>query len=122
MSSKNAINLKEKFSLFNELWTPKIIAQMNDYHFKIAHIQGEFTWHEHSETDEVFFVIEGSMKIDFRGDSVDLKSGELYVVPKGVEHKPYAENPCKILIVEPADTVNTGESGGDLTAPGDVWI
>ena len=117
-----SININEKFTLFNELWTPKIIAQMNDYQFKIAHIEGEFTWHDHKETDEVFLVIEGSMRIDFRDNSVELKSGEMYVVPKGIEHKPYAENPCKILMVEPMGTVNTGETGRDKTKPGDVWI
>ncbi|MDA3810443.1 MAG: cupin domain-containing protein [Spirochaetaceae bacterium] len=122
MKEIKAINLKEKFSKFTELWTPKIIAQMNDYLFKVVHIEGDFTWHDHKETDEVFMVIEGSMRIDFRDGAVTLKKGEMFVVPKGNEHKPYAEHQCKVLLIEPAGTVNTGESGGDLTAPGDVWI
>lgn len=117
-----AINLSEKFALFNEHWAPKIIAQMNDYHFKLAKIQGHFTWHDHQDTDEVFMVMEGSMQIDFRDSTVKLTKGELFVVPKGVEHKPYAEEECQILIIEPAGTVNTGDAGGNQTASANCWI
>jgi len=117
-----AINLKEKLSIFSELWSPKIIAQMNDYHFKLVRFKGAFVWHRHDDTDEVFINIEGDMSIEFRDGKIDLKAGEMFVVPRGVEHKPIAENECKIMLVEPAGTVNTGNAGGDMTAENDVWI
>lgn len=120
--SYEAINIKEKLSKFTEQWAPKIVAQLNNYHFKLAKIQGDFVWHDHPETDEVFIVIEGEMAIDFRDGRVNLKTGELFVVPKGVEHKPYAEQECHIMLVEPAGTVNTGDAGGELTAANDVWV
>jgi mannose-6-phosphate isomerase-like protein (cupin superfamily) len=118
----SAINFAEKFEQFSEHWSPKIIAQLNDYHFKLVKIQGDFVWHDHPETDEVFMVIDGEMEIHFRDGKVTLKTGEMYVIPKGIEHKPFAETECKILLVEPAGTVNTGDAGGDLTAADDVWI
>ncbi|HSM23816.1 MAG TPA: cupin domain-containing protein [Anaerolineaceae bacterium] len=101
---------------------PKIVAQINDYHLKLVKIQGEFTWHSHSETDEVFIVLDGSMQIDFRDGVVKLQSGEMFVVPKGVEHKPHAKYECSLLLVEPVGTINTGDAGGKLTAPSDVWL
>jgi len=117
-----AINLHEKFKKFSDLWKPKIIAQLNDYQIKLVRVEGDFTWHDHKETDEMFLVIEGELRIDFRDGSVVLKSGELFVVPKGIEHKPFAERECRMLLIEPAGTVNTGDAGGERTAPGDVWI
>lgn len=117
------INLKEKFSKFTERWSPKIIAQMNDYHFKLAKMQGEFIWHDHPETDEVFIVVEGRLDILFRGGRVSLHEGEMFVVPKGIEHKPAAEQECHILLIEPAGTVNTGDAKDtSLTAPNNIWI
>ena len=116
------INLKDKLAKFSEHWTPKIIAEMNDYQFKLVKIKGEFVWHNHSDTDEVFIVIEGSMKIEFKDEVVELNEGEMYVVPKGVEHKPFAEDECKVLLVEPRGIVNTGDVEGELTAVNDVWI
>lgn len=116
------INLQDKLGRFSEHWSPKIIAQLNDYHFKLAKVQGEFVWHDHPETDEVFLVLKGRLEIQFRDGKVLLNEGEMYVVPKGVEHKPFAENECHILLVEPAGTVNTGEISDALTAPNDVWI
>jgi len=116
------INIHEKFSLFTEHWSPKIIAQMNDYHFKIAKIQGEFVWHSHPETDEVFIVVQGEMQIAFRDGVAALEEGEMLVVPKGVEHKPIAEEECHILMIEPAGTLNTGDAGGDLTVEEVEWI
>ncbi len=95
---------------------------MNDYQFKLVKFQGEFTWHDHKDTDEVFLVIEGEMGIEFRDKTVHLCAGELYVVPKGVEHKPFAGQECKVMLVEPKGVVNTGETGGELTAENDVWI
>ena len=116
------INFQDKLAKFSELWTPKVIAEMNDYQFKLVKIQGEFVWHNHSDTDEVFIVIEGSMRIEFDEETVELNEGEMYVVPKGVQHKPYAETECKVMLVEPKGVVNTGESDSELTADNDVWI
>lgn len=116
------INLAEKLSRFSEQWSPKIIAQMNDDHFKLVKFKGDFVWHDHADTDEVFLVLHGFMRIDFRDGSVHLKTGEMFVVPKGVEHKPFAEDECHVMLVEPADTVNTGDVGGPMTAASDEWI
>jgi mannose-6-phosphate isomerase-like protein (cupin superfamily) len=118
----SAINLTDKLSQFSDLWSPRIIAQMNDYHFKIAMIKGEFIWHSHPETDEVFIVIAGSMDLHFRDGVVNLIAGEMYVVPKGVEHKPVAEGECHILLIEPAGTLNTGDASGELTKQDEIWI
>jgi len=120
--SFQAINFQNKLSLFSEHWSPKIIGQTNDYHLKLVKIHGEFVWHSHAETDEVFIVLAGSMEIHFREGLVALQSGEMYIVPKGVEHKPYAEAECSILLIEPAGTVNTGDAGGDMTARDNIWI
>ncbi|HIG19257.1 MAG: cupin [Methanobacteriota archaeon] len=116
------INLKDKLSKFSDHWSPKVIAEMNDYQFKLVKIKGDFVWHNHEDTDEVFIVIEGSMKIKFEDRVVELDEGEMYVVAKGVEHKPFAENECKVLLVEPRGVVNTGDTEGELTASNDVWI
>lgn len=115
------MNFNEKYRKFSDQWSPKIIAQMNDYHFKLVRVEGDFTWHSHEDTDEVFIIIDGSLRIDFRDSSVKLDSGEMIVIPKGVEHKPFAENECKIMLVEPAGTVNTGDAGGEKTSE-DEWI
>lgn len=112
-----SVNLKEKLALFSKHWSPKIVAQMNDYHFKLAKVQGEFVWHDHPETDEVFIVVSGQLEIQFRDGNVILKEGELFVVPKGMEHKPSAESECHILLVEPAGTINTGDVVDEKTAP-----
>ena len=116
------INFEEKFAQFSDFWAPKIIAQMNDYHFKLVKFEGEFVWHTHQETDEVFIVIKGEMEIEFRDGKVDMKAGEMFVVPKGIEHKPIAKEECQIMLVEPAGTVNTGTAGGDMTAENNIWI
>ena len=118
----DAINLAEKLKLFDELWKPRVIAEMNDYQFKLAKIQGDFVWHDHKDTDETFIVLEGTLRIDFRDGHVTLGSGEMFVVPKGVEHKPYAAAEVRILLVEPRGVRNTGDEGGELTAENDVWI
>ena len=117
-----AINFEKKFALFDEQWAPKVIAKMNDYQFKIAKIQGEFIWHDHKETDETFIVLDGNLRIDFRDGHVNVGKGEMFVVPKGVEHKPYAEDEAKILLIEPRGVLNTGQEGGERTAENDVWI
>ena len=116
------INFEEKLLKFSEHWSPKIIAQLNDYHLKLAKVQGEFVWHDHPETDEVFIVVKGQLEILFRDGNVLLNEGEMFVVPKGVEHKPVAENECHILLIEPAGTVNTGDVKDGLTAPNNIWI
>ena len=118
----NKINLNEKFSKFSKYWSPRIIAEMNDYQFKLVKIKGEFIWHDHKDTDEVFIVIEGNMSIEFRDVIVDLSKGEMYDVPKVITNKTYAENECKVMLVEPMGVINTGEAGGDLTAPNGVWV
>ena len=117
-----SINFDKKFHLFNEQWTPKVIAEMNDYQFKLVKVRGDFVWHSHTETDETFIVIEGLLRIDFRDGAVEVSAGEMYVVPRGIEHKPYAENEVKMLLIEPRGVLNTGDEGGDRTAENDVWI
>ena len=118
----NSINFKKKLGLFHDHWSPKVIAEMNDYQFKLVKIQGDFVWHDHKDTDETFVVLSGDMEIEFRDGKVHLTTGEMYVVPKGIEHKPFAEDECEILVIEPKGIVNTGESGGELTAENDIWI
>ncbi len=117
-----SLNFAQKYSLFNEQWLPKVIAEMNDYQFKLARLQGDFIWHDHVDTDETFIVLEGCLRIDFRDGHVDVKQGEMFVVPKGVEHKPFAEHEVKLLLIEPRGVVNTGQEGGARTASNDVWI
>jgi mannose-6-phosphate isomerase-like protein (cupin superfamily) len=117
-----SINLEEKFGLFREQWQPKVIAEMNEYQFKIVRLEGDFVWHRHEDTDEAFIVLDGALRIDLRDGAVRLRAGEMYVVPKGVEHKPYAEHEVKLMLIEPRGVPNTGDEGGARTAPGDVWI
>ncbi|RYV01459.1 cupin [Shewanella sp. OPT22] len=116
------INFNEKYGLFTETWSPKVIAEMNDYQFKLAKVEGEFVWHVHDDTDETFVVISGTLVIEFRDGGVTLNEGEMFVIPKGVEHRPIAENLCKILLIEPKGIINTGDSDSVLTADNDVWI
>jgi mannose-6-phosphate isomerase-like protein (cupin superfamily) len=116
------VNLSEKLTRFSDHWSPRVIAEMNDYQFKLAKVEGEFIWHSHADTDEVFVVLEGSMTIQFRDGAVELSAGELFVVPRGVEHKPAADAECSIMLIEPRGVVNTGEAGGKYTAPNDVWV
>tara|TARA_B100000035_G_scaffold94205_1_gene79737 strand:- start:2417 stop:2776 length:360 start_codon:yes stop_codon:yes gene_type:complete len=116
------INFKNKLSKFSDHWSPKVIAEMNDYQFKLVKIKGDFVWHNHEHTDETFIVLEGEMAIQFEDRTVTLNEGEMYVVKKGIEHKPYAESECKIMIIEPNGVINTGNVEGDLTASNDVWI
>ena len=116
------VNIKQKFSKITEYWVPKVLAEMNDYQFKIAKIKGEFIWHNHKHTDEVFIVIEGDMKIEFHDKVLNLSEGDLYVVPKGEEHKPFAERECKIMLVEPKGVINTGNKIDSLTAENDQWV
>ena len=118
-----SIKLKEKFSLFDEQWTPKVIAELNDYQFKIVKIEGDFVWHSHADTDEAFIVLEGALRIELRDGAVEIGPGEMYVVPKGVEHKPFAEKEVKLMLIEPKGVRNTGDGpASEITAQNDVWV
>lgn len=116
------VNLEEKFGLFSEFWQPRVVAELNDYQFKLVRVKGEFVWHDHADTDEAFFVLEGTLRIDLPDGAVEIGPGELYVVPRGVKHRPVAEEEVKLMVVEPRGVVNTGDERGDLTAESDVWI
>lgn len=117
------LNFAQKFSLFSEQWAPKVIAEMNDYQFKIVRLLGDFIWHAHAATDETFIVLEGRLRIDFRDSHVLVSQGEMVVVPKGVEHKPSADAEVKLLLIEPRGVLNTGEEEiSGRTAVNDVWI
>lgn len=120
--SHTAISLKDKLSKIDEQWSPRVVAELNDYQFKLVKVQGEFVWHDHPDTDEVFLVLAGELTIEFRDGEVRLNSGEMYVVPRGVEHKPCAKEECHVLLVEPRGVVNTGDAGGNMTADNDVWV
>jgi len=107
----SAINFNQKMAMFDEHWSPKVIAEMNDYQFKLAKLKGDFVFHAHDDTDETFIVLEGNLRIDFEDGHVDIGPGELYVVPKGVQHKPYAEEEVKLMLIEPKGVINTGDLG-----------
>jgi mannose-6-phosphate isomerase-like protein (cupin superfamily) len=117
-----ALNLQQKLKLIDDVWSPRIIAEMNDYQFKLVKVEGDFVWHDHPDTDETFIVLEGSLRIDFRDGHVMVNAGEMYVVAAGVEHRPSAEAEVSMLLIEPRGVVNTGASGGELTAQADQWI
>ena len=116
------VNLRDKLTKFSAHWSPRIVAEMNDYQFKLVKLLGDFLWHDHRDTDEAFLVLDGEMDIEFRDGAVHLTAGEMFVVPKGVEHRTRAERECAALVVEPRGVVNTGDAGGALTADSDVWI
>ena len=120
--TRSPINFAEKLSKLSEHWSPRVIAEMNDYQFKLVKVQGEFVWHTHDDTDETFIVIDGELEIAFRDGHVVLRAGEMYVVSKGLEHITRAERECHVLVVEPRGVVNTGDAGGALTARNDVWV
>ena len=113
------INLAEKFALFSEHWSPKVVARMNDYDFKLVKMQGDFVWHRHTDTDETFFVLNGTLEIEFRDSVVTLNKGEMLVIPKGVEHKPFAPKVCSVLLVERIGTINTGHAAASALTAGD---
>ncbi|NIJ77570.1 mannose-6-phosphate isomerase-like protein (cupin superfamily) [Xanthomonas campestris] len=116
------IDFSDKLALLSQHWSPRVVAEMNDYQFKLVKLQGAFVWHQHADTDEVFIVLDGNMTIEFRDGVVALSTGQMHVVPKGVEHRPAAERECSVLLVEPRGVVNTGDAGGAYTADNDVWI
>jgi len=117
-----AVDLRDKLSLFSEHWSPKVVATMNDYEVKIAKVKGEFVWHSHADTDELFLVVDGTLTIQLPDGDVTLSPGQLFVVPRGVEHCPVAAEEASILLIEPAGVVNTGQAGGDLTATHDTTL
>ena len=121
-STTQAINFAAKLALFDDRWQPRVIAQMNAYQFKLVKIEGDFVWHSHADTDEPFIVLAGRLRIDLRDGAVHLGPGEMYVVPRGVEHKPFAEGEVRMLLVEPCGVRNTGDQGGERTAVNDLWI
>ncbi len=117
-----AINLLDKVSRLDGHWQPRVVAEMNDYQFKVVKIEGDFLWHAHADTDETFIVLEGELRIDFRDGAELLHAGEMAVVPRGVEHKPYAASEVKMLLIEPRGVLNTGDAENDRTAPNDIWV
>jgi mannose-6-phosphate isomerase-like protein (cupin superfamily) len=124
-----AVNLADKLSLFSDLWSPKVVSTLNNYELKLAKLKGDFVWHKHEDTDEVFIILEGSLRIDIEeghehAPCVTLTKGEMYSVTKGVMHKPYAEEECSVLLIEPANVVNTGSATetNDLRAPNNEWV
>jgi mannose-6-phosphate isomerase-like protein (cupin superfamily) len=118
----NKVNLAEKLGKFDEQWQPKVVAALNDYHVKLVKLEGEFVWHRHEETDELFLVLAGALRIRLRDQDVDLGEGELFVVPRGVEHMPVAAAEAQVLLIEPQGTPNTGDAGGARTTATDAWI
>lgn len=122
MSDETVINFKDKLRTLSRLWTPGVVARVNDEHFKLVKFKGEFVWHRHHETDEAFIVVKGKMTIDFRDHSEIVRKGEMLIVPKGVEHKPRAARECHALLLEAAGTLNTGDAGGGRTVEDPVWI
>jgi len=116
------INLLSKYKKINKHWSPKVVAEMNDYQFKLAKIKNDFIWHSHEDTDETFIVIEGKIYIEFEDETVELSEGEMIVVPKGKKHRPYADEEAKIMLIEPKGVRNTGDIVNDLTSDDNQWI
>ena len=116
------INLKKKFEKFSDHWSPKVIAELNDYQFKLVKIKNDFIWHNHQHTDEAFIVINGTIYIEFEDKTEEINEGEMIIVPKGINHKPFAKNEAEIMIIEPRGVINTGQVNDKLTAPNDEWI
>ncbi|SAK53263.1 cupin [Caballeronia hypogeia] len=117
-----AIDPLEKARAIDRFWQQRVIAEMNDYQFKVARLEGDFIWHSHADTDETFIVLEGELRIDFRDGAMLLRAGEFGVVPRGIEHKPYAAREVKIMLIEPRGVVNTGDARNERTAANDLWI
>ena len=109
------INLAEKLARFSDQWSPKIVADLNDCHVKLAKVQGEFVWHQHAEEDELFIVIQGELTIELRDGQVTLGPGELVVIPKGVEHRPVAREEVQLMLIEPKGIRHTGDVVSDRT-------
>ena len=119
---KKIINLKKKFTKFNDYWSPKIIADFNNQEIKLVKVKGNFISHKHNETDEVFIILNGKLNIEFEDETIVVNEGEMIVIPRGKSHKPYSEEECKIILIERRNTVNTGDKKNDLTSPKNIWI
>jgi mannose-6-phosphate isomerase-like protein (cupin superfamily) len=117
-----SVNFADKLAQIHDHWKPRVMAEMNDYQFKIVKILGDFLWHDHADTDETFIVLDGVLRIDMRDGHVLVRAGEMFVVPRGVEHKPYAEQEVKMMLIEPRGVVNTGDVDSERRAENDVWI
>jgi len=109
------VNLEQKFQLFTEHWSPKIVGELNGQHVKLAKLKGEFVWHKHDHEDELFFVVKGNFKMEYRDRTVIVNENEFLIVPKGVEHKPVADEEVWVMLFEPATTLNTGDTENELT-------
>ena len=120
--TRQPVNFAEKLALIHDHWKPRVVAEMNDYQFKSVKILGDFLWHDHADTDETFIVLEGVLRIALRDREVTVRAGEMFVVPRGVEHKPYAEHEVKMMLIEPRGVVNTGTVDSERRAENDVWI
>jgi mannose-6-phosphate isomerase-like protein (cupin superfamily) len=118
----NKVNLIDKFSRFSEHWSPKIVAALNGQHVKLVKFRGEFVWHRHENEDELFLVVRGNFRMEFRDRSVELREGEMIVVPRGMEHRPVAAEEVWVVLFEPAATLNTGSAGGERTVAQPEWI
>ncbi len=110
-----AINIKQKLSLFSDYWNPRIVGELNGQHVKLVKFQGEFVWHKHDNEDEMFFVVSGRFRMEFRDRKVELRENDFIIVPKGVEHRPVAEEEVSVMLFEPMTTLNTGDTKSDLT-------
>ena len=109
------VNINEKLSLFTDYWNPRIVGELNGQQVKLVKLQGEFVWHKHDNEDELFYVVKGVLKMEFRDRTVVINEGEFLIVPRGVEHKPVADNEVAIMLFEPSSTLNTGNTRGELT-------
>ena len=119
---RRATSLQSKLTRIREFWSPKVVAEMNNYQFKLVKLLGDFVWHCHPESDETFVVLEGSLRIDFRDGHVQVSKGEMYIVPRGVEHKPYAEAEVHLLLIEPRGIINTGDEPPNDFTTENQWI
>lgn len=116
------VNLAEKFNLFNDHWSPRIVGELNGQYVKLAKFKGEFMWHSHVNEDELFFVVKGMLKIELRNGLITINEGEFYIVPKGVEHKPIADEEAYIMLLEPKSTEQTGGIESNLLVDKQAWI
>ncbi len=116
------INIAQKFGLFDDHWSPRIVAELNGQHVKLAKLEGPFVWHHHEDEDELFLIVRGRLKMELRDGDVMLEEGEMLVVPRGVEHRPVAEEEVWLMMFEPASTLNTGNAGGERTVDDPKWI
>ncbi|MEP7109995.1 MAG: cupin domain-containing protein [Ferruginibacter sp.] len=117
MSTVSKVNIEEKLSLFKEHWSPKIVGELNGQYVKLVKFQGEFVWHKHDKEDELFYVVKGNFRMEYRDKTIDVCENEFLIVPKGTEHRPVADEEVAVMLFEPKTTLNTGDTAGDLTKP-----